>query len=462
MRRAAAVWAVVVGALAPAGQALAGGSFETSDPLLNRIWLASLKTANDGVEKPIVLDPRGCQIYLSLVILDGPVRDRCPYIGDEAVSGMTLLVAGNRLLTLRTMIWWFATVQNADGSIPASPLLNHTRVLIDYNAYWIETLYDYTLYTGDMSLLRKVFPNLVRLVDGLYPKHVGANGMLQNWLPGGDYAYISRGGTTVAYYNAQYVRALDMAATLAVWHGDQTHARPWRARATTVASQFSAAFWDSAAGAFTDTPGDPMVHPQDGNVFAILAGLATAQQASSALAHIDATMSRSQGDTITDSSAWDNDVWGFGGTERIYPFISYFDVLARFAVGDEAGALDLIRREWGFMLQNGPGTMWESIDAFTGKPVDVLPSWDHGWSSGAAPALTTQVLGVRPTSPGFATFVVTPHPGDLQWAKGDVPTPHGTIHVSWKLSAGSPVVTVSAPHGTVWTNNPSKAKKTTA
>ncbi len=64
MKRAAAACAVVVCALAPAGRALAGGSFETSDPLLNRIWLASVKTANDGVQKPIVLDPRGCQIYL--------------------------------------------------------------------------------------------------------------------------------------------------------------------------------------------------------------------------------------------------------------------------------------------------------------------------------------------------------------------------------------------------------------
>ena len=82
--------------------------------------------------------------------------------------------------------------------------------------------------------------------------------------------------------------------------------------------------------------------------------------------------------------------------------------------------------------------------------------------SGAAPALTTNVLGVRPTSPGFATFVVTPHPGDLEWARGDVPTPHGTIHVSWKLAAGRAVVSVSAPRATAWTNRPAKTKKAKA
>ena len=91
--------------------------------------------------------------------------------------------------------------------------------------------------------------------------------------------------------------------------------------------------------------------------------------------------------------------------------------------------------------------MWENISAKTGKPTDIRPSLDHGWSSGAAPALTTQVLGVKPVAPGFAKFTVTPHPGDLEWAKGDIPTPHGTIHVSWQLVAGKPVVTVVAPRG---------------
>ena len=97
--------------------------------------------------------------------------------------------------------------------------------------------------------------------------------------------------------------------------------------------------------------------------------------------------------------------------------------------------------------------MWETIDAGTGKPVG-NGSYDHGWSSGAAPALTTQVLGVQPTSPGFATFTVTPHPSDLAWAKGVVPTPHGLLRVSWSLAGGRPVISVIAPPGTTWTNPP--------
>ena len=452
MTRAAACCAVVACALAPT--ALAAGSFTSSDPLLNSIWQASVKTANDGISRPVGLDPRNCTIKLQLVILDAPDRDRCPYIGDEAVSGLTLLVAGSHATTLRAMIAWFASVQNPDGSIPDSPIFDHSQVLIDYNAYWIEALYDYTLYTGDRTLLKSVFPNLVRLVDVYYPAHLDANGLLVNPVPEDDYDYILRTGATVSYYNAQYVRALGMAATLAIWDGNSADAKPWHARAAAVASSFAAEFWDPAVGAFTDSAANTTVHPQDGNVFAILAGLASPSQATSALAYIDKAMSTPDGDTITDSTAWDRDVWGYDGEARIEPFIGYYDVLARFATGEDKSALDLIRREWGFMLQNGPGTMWENINATTGKPEDVLPSWDHGWSSGAAPALTTQVLGVRPVAPGFAKFVVTPHVGDLQWASGTVPTPYGTIHVSWRLVAGASVVTVSAPRGAVWANKP--------
>ena len=36
---------------------------------------------------------RPCAIALTMVLLDGAVRDRCPYVGDQAVTGMTLLVS---------------------------------------------------------------------------------------------------------------------------------------------------------------------------------------------------------------------------------------------------------------------------------------------------------------------------------------------------------------------------------
>ena len=90
--------------------------------------------------------------------------------------------------------------------------------------------------------------------------------------------------------------------------------------------------------------------------------------------------------------------------------------------------------------------MWETIGPYGGGPVDRHPSYDSGWSSGAAPALTEYVLGVTPETPGFARVHLAPHPADVAWAKGAVPTPHGAVHVYWRYGAeGDFVETVHAP-----------------
>jgi hypothetical protein len=144
------------------------------------------------------------------------------------------------------------------------------------------------------------------------------------------------------------------------------------------------------------------------------------------------------GAAIADNNVWDGFPWGNHADMRVYPFISYFDVVARYEDDLDQSALALIRREWGYMLKNGPkSTMWETIGAFGGPPVDKNPSYDHGWSSGAAPALTNYALGVQPATPGFGSFVAEPHPADLKWAHGTVPTPHGPIVFRW----------YKAPHG---------------
>jgi len=45
--------------------------------------------------------------------------------------------------------------------------------------------------------------------------------------------------------------------------------------------------------------------------------------------------------------------------------------------------------------------------------------------------LMQMVLGVQPAAPGYQKVLVQPYPGDLQWAQGIVPTPHGDIKVKW-------------------------------
>jgi Bacterial alpha-L-rhamnosidase 6 hairpin glycosidase domain/Bacterial alpha-L-rhamnosidase C-terminal domain len=384
---------------------------------------------------PLTTDAEGrpCPIDLPTVLLDGADRDRCPYVGDQAVTGMTLLVSTpSAAPVLHDMILWYAQNQQADGAIPASPYDDAQLVLFDFNAYWVEDLYDYVLYSGDLSLAQQVWPNLLELMNVWYPAQAGPDGLLVNSLGPFDYAYIPRAGTVIAYYNAGYVLALRQAAQIATWIGQDGQASSWTARIAPLAAVFSDAFWDAKAGAFQDSTVGPVVHPEDGNAFAILAGLATLKQGRSALDYLSWHDSEPYGATIADNDTWDGYPWGDQASQRVYPFMSYFEVLARYADGFDASALNLIEREWGNMIEKGPGArMWEDVGAGGTAPIGPDPSWDHGWSSGAAPALTNEVLGITPASPGFGTFDAEPHPSGLTWARGAMPTPHGSIEFSW-------------------------------
>jgi alpha-L-rhamnosidase len=97
-----------------------------------------------------------------------------------------------------------------------------------------------------------------------------------------------------------------------------------------------------------------------------------------------------------------------------------------------------MRREWGKMFDMGFSTCVESFGS--------TRSVAHGWSTAPATYLPSRVLGVRPLTPGYGTFVVDPCPGDLEWARGAVVTPHGPISVTWRRNRKKELeITCTAP-----------------
>jgi hypothetical protein len=142
----------------------------------------------------------------------------------------------------------------------------------------------------------------------------------------------------------------------------------------------------------------------------------------------------------------------FGGaSQRVYAFTSYPEFVARFETGRADSAIDQIRRTYGWMAAHDPGiTHWEGIGPNGSLYEDAYTSCAHGWSTGVLPALTNQLLGARPTAPGFAEWTVRPCPAtSVTWAQGQLPTPHGPLAVRWTRGHGGALtLTVDAPHGT--------------
>jgi hypothetical protein len=65
--------------------------------------------------------------------------------------------------------------------------------------------------------------------------------------------------------------------------------------------------------------------------------------------------------------------------------------------------------------------------AMYGKPFGM--SLCHAWGASPLYLLGKYYLGVKPTQPGYAAYVVEPDLGGLKWIDGTVPTPQGNIAV---------------------------------
>lgn len=72
----------------------------------------------------------------------------------------------------------------------------------------------------------------------------------------------------------------------------------------------------------------------------------------------------------------------------------------------------------------------------------------HGWSSGPVPFLTEYVLGVNILQKGCRVIELKPHLGNLQYARGSIATPKGRVEiVHTKAEDGKIITQVSAPKG---------------
>ncbi|MFG3363890.1 alpha-L-rhamnosidase C-terminal domain-containing protein [Streptomyces sp. NPDC048156] len=429
------------------------GWFLCSDEELNRYWYGASYTNELVVDtfREDDVDPRDAftsSLDGKLVLHDGAKRDRDPYVGDVAVAGRTLyLTHDDAAEAARNVLADLAEHQRADGWIPPASINHYTLPLFDYPLWWVTCSWDYVLYTGDTDYAERYYPQLVKVLDTWYPSVTDDAGLLSKGLNGtsgyGDYAFLGRTGR-ITYYNANYVQALRDAARIADHVGRDADAGRWRERADKVAQAVNTHLWDEAAGAYLDSATGAVRHAQDGNAIAITSGVADADRAASALAHLDATTKRRYGNAFMD-----NDTLFGGASQRVYAFTSYPEFVARFESGLADSAIDQIKRTYGWMESHDPGiTHWEGIGPNGSLYEGAYTSMAHGWSTGVLPALTHQLLGAKPTSPGYADWEVRPFTGSVRWARGELPTPHGPLSVEWGHEGDTFTLTVQAPRRT--------------
>ncbi len=386
-----------------------GGSFESSDPLLNKIWETGAYTAH---------------LCMQDDIWDAPKRDRGRWAGDLDVSGRVIdNVFADRFLMEDTL------TRLLDDRAPG----HHINTIPGYSALWISALTQYYLHTGSLDYLKSVHQRLLDLLVTMDAEmdadHLFAD-RLKEW-PFVDWSPDLSGNTPEARRGTQfeYILAFHDAAYLLREMGDSTAA----SRRDEAAAQLTAAAQAHLLDAATGTFGTRW----QVNSMAILSGAATSAQIpaiwSTVLTH------------TADASFRE---------PPITPFFNSYVLSAMAATGHRTEALAWIRKYWGGMIAEGATSFWEAYDTHwpTSNPHVSLQadgtsgyfvSLAHGWSSGPTAWLMEEILGIHPTTAGFRTATLRPDLAGLAWARGTEPTPHGPIAIDLKPAQ----TTVTLPSG---------------
>jgi hypothetical protein len=426
------------------------GYFMSSSDELNKIWYAGTYT------NELSMLPAGLAGNQIPVILDGAKRDRNVWIGDVYVEGPTAYVSlgtnGNEYL--KQSIRLLGSHQLSSGFVtgclaPQTPV--HTGPPIpgttacystSYSMYFAPDLADYYRATGDLAFVRSQFPIVQRQLGWNFSR-VNAQGLLvTDTTDGLDWDWYDGNKTgAVSMYNMLFYLNLIEGAYLARETGQADLATQYTNRAATVRTAINNNLFNAGMGVYDVSDRVRGVFAQDANAAAVLFGVAPANTVPGILAKLRSTLWGPHGPRPFSGGSY---------STLISPFVSGFELRARLAAGDTAGAMQLISDLWGPMVRPGPnntGTLWENLN-----PDGTVPkgstSLAHGWSSTPTSALTAYVLGARPVNAGYATWIVQPQPGSLSWTVGQVPTPHGPLAVKWGRVSGGFDMDVTAPNGT--------------
>lgn len=452
------------------------GHFLSSDRLLNKVWYASAYTfAMDSVPDQAT-PPRP-------VVVDGAKRDRALWLADlDLEANLGIYTFRQAPATIRRSLQAFSCRQTTDGQMAISEPLSVTvcpdvppvpaqaastpSLIPDYAAWWPIGLHDYYQLTGDADFTRRMLP-VARRVAGYYLAHLDSNGLFRTPAGGFNWHVFDLGSGEDAHANASIYRSLLDVADLESSLGVQpSEAASLRHHATALAQAMLAHLWDAQAGAFLGNSDDPLPnHSQDAQVEAVFDGVLTGARASQALHLLDTTLRTPYG---TKNGEYDQgDPYR---SQYISPYISSTELLARLSVHDTTGALGLMRRSWGHMVNSDPGsTVWERMSLSGGQPLvapapptlgGVVPSYApnlgagfgslaHGWGGGPVPALSGYVLGLRPAAPGWTRWIVEPQVGDLAWAQGQAPSQSGPVVSRWRHGPDSFVLTAGGPPSSV-------------
>jgi hypothetical protein len=406
------------------------GWFLSSDDELNRMWYSGAYTVQ------LNMKPAGLNGLPEARIYDGAKRDRSIWTGDLLVQGPTIVntLGDVGAAYLRSSLDVLFATQRADGALPGSPDFAKGRTPAgsplfysnNYSGYGARAAIDYYRYTGDTDYTSALLPKL-RSELAYNDTFLTADNLVAS--NDRDYWQAVQTGAVTKYSIDYYILLREM-AWLERTVGSAATAAAHDAKADAVKAAVNSLLWNPALGAYGQSTDHPDVLVEDANALALQYDFVPADRRASVLRALE-TLWTPYGAILGPGL---QDPTG----HTIEPFGNGMETAGRFAVGDTDGALALMRRTWGPMVDpRNPlytGGLWEFKNN-DGGVNRATASLAHGWAAAPTVQLTQQILGISPVGPGYATWTIQPRPGRLAWARGVVPTRYGDIGARWSQSA---------------------------
>ncbi len=316
----------------------------------------------------------------------------------------------------RAMLELFADGLRSDGFMPVAAASRKTLSIPSYTFLWITALYEYTLYSGDLSL----FERYCAMLDSMYGKilPLTKNGFyippeegLWNYCEAPELEFCT--DPPNAFYNLYLMEALDCTAKMYQLCGNAKKADELANLAINLGRRAEPYYWDETAGAYADSitadGKKDIFHGHAQSLFLSL-GLIPAEKRAGIL------------DKIKDNTLH-------------LPALGALIYLAKgiFEHGtadDRRWMLEKIQSHYGAMLNAGAETWWEvSIGKEYGGGAGSLC---HGWSAMPAWFESSVLLGVTPLEPAYRRFRLKPYSGGIANASGSIVTPYGKIEIRWQ------------------------------
>jgi hypothetical protein len=387
----------------------------------------------------------------SSAFTDGPKRDKLVWPGDFAISVPGVFLSTDDAITVKLSLQQlFASQNTTTGALPwfAQPiyafpdnnflLFGRSVFSFNYHLFTLLGLNNYWIYTGDDEYLQNNW-NRFKLALNYSLSFVDETG-LANVTSSFDWLREGMGGHNIEA-NSILKHTLDVAVTLAYAVNDTAHVATWTNASSAIVSAANTLLWDSTASLYKDNE-TTTLHPQDGNVWSIISGLAPANRSTAVSSALAAR-------------------WGPYGAPApeagttVSPFITGFELQAHFLAGAPQRAIDLMRFMWSdFMLDDPRMTNSTYIEGYDTSGALHYPAYEddarishsHGWSSGPVLALSTFAAGLHVLNK--TNWVAHPQPGNLTDVEAGFKVAHGSYAANYYVVAKGAVYTFSTPSGT--------------